>query len=218
MCEGVTQANFMAEKLLPDNFSEKSATVFSNLVERVKAGDTTAFDQIMIYSQRRVISLAWRMLGNEDDARDATQETFLRVYKYLNSYKKEQDFFAWVYRITVNVCHDIAKKQRTLRGQVTSIDSEVESGTFDFPADEANAEDAIVVRQQREIVADAIKTLPERERVAIVLRDIEGLSTEEVARIMKSSPTTVRVQISSARKKLKHYCDRYFGKGTEKDL
>ncbi len=112
MGEGVLQTGLMAEKLLPDSVSDEGATAFSNLIERVKAGDSTAFDQIMIYSQHRVISFAWRMLGNEEDARDATQEVFLRVYKYLDSYKKEQDFFAWIYRITVNVCHDIAKKAK----------------------------------------------------------------------------------------------------------
>lgn len=218
MGEGVLQTGLMAEKLLPDSVSDEGATAFSNLIERVKAGDSTAFDQIMIYSQHRVISLAWRMLGNEDDARDATQETFLRVYKYLDSYKKEQDFFAWIYRITVNVCHDIAKKQKIRKDQIISIGSEGEFGTFDFPDSRDSAEDAAILKQKREIVANAIQILPEKERAAIVLRDIEGLSTEEVARIMKSSPTTIRVQISSARKKLKLFCDRYLGKGAEKDL
>lgn len=218
MCEGIIQASLMTEKLLPDGISDEGATAFSDLIERVKAGDSTAFDQIMIYSQRRVITLAWRMLGNEDDARDATQEVFLRIYKYLDRYKKEQDFFAWIYRITVNVCHDIARKQRLRKDQITSIELEGEFGTFDFLASQDNTEDAIDFSQQREIVAIALKTLPEKERAAIVLRDIEGLSTEEVARIMKSSPTTIRVQISSARKKLKLFCDRYLGKGAVKDL
>ena len=218
MCEGIMQAGLMEEKLLPDNISDEGTNVFSELVERVKAGDSMAFDQIMIYSQHRVISLAWRMLGNEDDARDATQETFLRVYKYLDSYKKEQDFFAWIYRITVNVCHDIAKKQKIRKDQIISIGSEGEFGTFDFPDSRDSAEDAAILKQKREIVANAIQILPEKERAAIVLRDVEGLPTEEVARIMQSSPTTIRVQISSARKKLKLYCNRYLGKGAEKDL
>ena len=61
--------------------------------------------------QRRVISTAWRMLGNEEDARDAAQEVFFRTYKYLSKYKAEQDFYGWLYRIIVNACHDIARKR-----------------------------------------------------------------------------------------------------------
>lgn len=218
MCEEILQAGLMTERMLSDSISDEEATSVYALIERAKAGDSTAFDQIMLYSQHKVISLAWRILGNEDDARDATQEVFLRVYKYLDSYKKEHDFHAWIYRITINVCYNLAKKKKRREDKFTSIELEREFGTFDFLASPENTENTVVLRQQREAVADALKTLPEKERVALVLRDIEGLSTEEVAKIMNSAPTTIRVQISSARKKLKFFCNRYFGEGEGKDL
>src|SRR5687768_15691129 len=97
---------------LPVNVLSENQTWLQLLIKRAVTGDTVAFEQIMIHSQQKVMSLSWRMLGNEADARDASQEVFLRVYKYLGRFKQDQDFFAWVYQITVNVCRDIAKNRQ----------------------------------------------------------------------------------------------------------
>src|SRR5215210_7017486 len=82
---------------------DKSDAAFRLLIERARAGDGAAFEQIMIYHQRKVVSTAWRLLGNEDDARDAAQEVFLRVYKHLDKFDPAQEFAAWLYRIIINV-------------------------------------------------------------------------------------------------------------------
>jgi RNA polymerase sigma-70 factor (ECF subfamily) len=185
------------------------------LIERAAAGDTTAFEQIMIHSQQKVMTLSWRMLGNEADARDASQEVFLRVYKYLGRFKQDQEFFAWVYQITVNVCRDFAKKRQRHTAQFTSLTSFAsldigrDENAFEVPADQQSADEAMIAAQQRDLIAGAMATLPTKEHAAIVLRDIEGLPTNEVARILKSSQTTVRSQISSARRKIKVHCERY---------
>ena len=176
------------------------------LIERAVAGDTSAFEQIMIDSQQRVMAMTWRMLGNEADARDACQEVYLRVFKYLRRFKHDQDFFAWLYTITVNVCRDISRKRRNHSERFTAFSGFAEEG---FTSEQASAEEALEGRQQRDLIAQAISTLSQRERATIVLRDIEGLSTEDVARIMNSSSTTVRSQISTARKKIKIYCEQY---------
>ncbi|HEY9402973.1 MAG TPA: sigma-70 family RNA polymerase sigma factor, partial [Pyrinomonadaceae bacterium] len=84
---------------------------FALLVARARGGDAVAFERIMLETERRVVAVAWRMLGNREDARDAAQEVFLRVYKYLDRYRPEQDFNGWVYRITINVCRDAARKR-----------------------------------------------------------------------------------------------------------
>src|SRR5262249_44194514 len=86
---------------------EGTGAIMARLIIRAKAGDVTAFDQIVTNHQRRVISLAWRMLGNQEDARDAAQETFLRVYKSFGKFDPAQDFNGWLYRIAVNVCRDL---------------------------------------------------------------------------------------------------------------
>ena len=178
------------------------------LIERAVAGDTTAFEQIMIHSQQRVMAITWRILGNEADARDASQEVFLRVYKYLGRFKQDQDFFAWLYQITVNVCRDVGRKRQHDSGRFLSLDAGDEGEALAVEA-EQDAEGDYLRLQERELVARAIATLPHKERASIVLRDVEGLSTEEVARIMNSSSTTVRSQISSARKKIRIYCRQY---------
>ena len=197
---------------LPVSVLSENQTWLQLLIERASAGDTAAFEQIMIHSQQKVMSLSWRMLGNEADARDASQEVFLRVYKYLTRFKQDQDFFAWIYQITVNVCRDIAKKRQRHTAQFpsfASMDPERDESIFEVPADQEGADEAMIAAQQRELIAGAMATLPAKERAAIVLRDIEGLTTDEVARILKSSSTTVRSQISSARRKIKLHCEQY---------
>ncbi len=202
------QITLMTEKLLPDGASDERATALSHLVERAKAGDATAFDQIMVHCQRKIMGLTWRLLGNEEDARDAAQETFLRAYRHLKSFKTDRDFNAWLYRIAVNVCHDLARKRAVRHQQFASIESEREYGTLDVLASADNAEELMMLKQKRALIAAALSALPPKERAAIVLRDLEGLSTEEVAEITGTRPATVRVQISSARAKIKKHCER----------
>lgn len=197
----------LTRKNLPVNALSKNQTWLELLIERAVAGDTVAFEQIMVHSQQKVMALSWRMLGNDADARDASQEVFLRVYKYLGRFKRDQDFFAWLYQITVNVCRDMAKKRRHHSDRFDSVDNF--EGVFEVSAEQEGADETLIIAQQRELIAGAMALLPEKERAAILLRDIEGLPTDEVARILKSSSTTVRSQISSARRKIKIHCERY---------
>src|SRR6266550_3410256 len=191
---------------LPVKVLSENQTWLALLIKRAVSGDTVAFEQIMIHSQQRVMALSWRMLGNEADARDASQEVFLRVYKYLGRFKQDQDFFAWVYQITVNVCRDIAKQRQRHTDRFASMET---TSTAGLAGEQAGADETLIAAQQRELIAGAMATLPKKERAAILLRDIEGLSTDEVARILKSSSTTVRSQISSARRKIRFHCQRY---------
>ena len=117
------------------------------LVESARAGNAAAFEQIVIHMQRKVLNTAWRLLGNQDDARDAAQEVFLRAFKYLNSYRADQDFGAWLYRITVNVCRDAGRK----RSQVafTSFEDERETGGLDARFDRFADAAALLDAQDR---------------------------------------------------------------------
>src|SRR5438477_8061403 len=99
-----------AQELLPPACAE-SADYFAGLVARARAGDEIAFERIMMATEQRVVSIAWRMLGNRDDARDAAQDVYLRVFKYLGRFRTGEDFRGWLYRITINVCHDFARKK-----------------------------------------------------------------------------------------------------------
>jgi RNA polymerase sigma-70 factor (ECF subfamily) len=203
------------EMALPVNALTRNQTALALLVERAAAGDKAAFEQIMIHSQQRVMAMSWRILGNEADARDASQEVFLRVYKYLGSFKQDQDFFAWVYSITVNVCRDMLKKRQHESDRFHALEADSSGDILEIPFEHEDAEQTLIQAQRRELIARAIATLPFKERASIVLRDVEGLSTDEVARVLKSSSTTVRSQISSARRKIRDYCRRYMKVGQE---
>lgn len=204
-----------SEKRLPENVSTQIPESLARLIERAAAGDMVAFEEIMKHSEKRVMRMTWRMLGNEADARDAAQEVFLRVYKYLGRFKQDQPFFAWVYQITLNVCRDVAKKRQQYNTQFISLENGNEAA-YVVSDNQVGAEETLIRVQERELILRAIATLPERERAAILLRDLEGLSTDEVAHIMKSTATTVRSQISSARQKIRVYCGRYLRKREER--
>ena len=193
---------------------ETSGAAILLVIERAKAGDASAFEHIMNCYQRRVVAIAWRILGDREDARDAAQESFLKAFRYLKSYDPKRDFSGWLYQITVNACRDIAKKKGAA-GRFLSIEGEQEAGNFAELASRDDVEAEAIVAQQWALVAEAMKSLTRKEREAIVLRDLEGMPTEEVARTLGSSQTTVRSQISSARQKIKRFHERYVKRMTK---
>ena len=203
----VAEIALMTDNLGLCDSSSNAALSSASVIERAKAGEPAAFEQLIDCYQRKVLSTAWRILGNSEDARDAAQEVFLRVHKYLKGFRSDQDFAAWLYRIIVNVCRDHQRK-RGVHREFASFESEREAGTLDTLASREDVEANAIKSQQRALIGQALDTLSTRERAALVLRDLEGLSTEEVARILGSSQTTVRTQISAARAKIKRYRDR----------
>src|ERR1044071_2256416 len=110
-------------KRLPEDAPTQIPRSLARLIERAAAGDMAAFEEIMKHSEKRVMRMTWRMLGNEADARDAAQEVFLRVYRYLGCFKQDQAFFAWVYQITLNVCRDIAKRRQQYNTQFIPLEN-----------------------------------------------------------------------------------------------
>ncbi|HSP61687.1 MAG TPA: RNA polymerase sigma factor, partial [Pyrinomonadaceae bacterium] len=142
------------------------------------------------------------------DARDAAQDVYLRVFKYLERFRAGEDFRAWLYRITINVCHDFARKKGgTGLAQFDQIDFVQESAVLETGRRGADPESLALVEQQLALIRNALQSLPPKERAALVLRDVEGFSTDEVAQALGSRPVTVRSQVSSARAKIKTYCD-----------
>jgi len=196
---------------LTDTSAKAAASPLAPVIARAKAGDAAAFEQLVECYQRKVLSTAWRILGNQEDARDAAQEAFLRVYKYLGGFRADQDFAGWLYRIVINVCNDHNRK-RGRRDRFTSFETEEERGNIKALYTSEDLEAAAILSQQQAMIAEALGSLSKKERAAIVLRDLEGLTTEEVARVLGSSQATVRSQISSARAKIKQYRDRVFSR------
>jgi len=209
----VADIALMTESLGLGDSSPNALSSLAPVIERAKGGDMAAFEQIIEHHQRRVITTAWRMLGNSEDARDAAQEVFLRMYKYLRGFRSDQDFAAWLYRIVINVCRDHARI-RSRHSGFASFEVEQELGSFDSLASTGNIESEMIQAQQRAMIDQALDTLSKKERAAIVLRDLEGMSTEKVAEVLGSSQTTVRSQISSARAKIKKYRERILNQTT----
>lgn len=199
----------MIDCTLPYEPASEDEAAFVQLIRRARDGDARALDELMSLSQGRVAATAWRMLGSEEDARDATQEVFLKAFKYLGSFKQERDFFAWLYGITVNVCRDMMRQRMRRADRFGPLEAEGGAGPLEEMAGPDDVEEAAIRAQERALVARALSRLTDRERAAIVLRDMEGFSAEEVARITGSSAGTVRSQLSSARAKIKTYCDRF---------
>lgn len=177
----------------------------AELLRKAKQGDLAAFEQILLRHERQVLGTALRLLGRLEDAQDAAQEVFLRLHKHLRRFDEARQFSPWLYRMTVNVCRDLARLRQASR--FVSLEEWNEEG-----ASAHVREAGVSIEEQRRIMSRALETLPEKERAALVLRDIEGLSTREVAEILGSSETTVRSQISTARVKLKKFADRFLGR------
>ena len=170
---------------------------------RENTGDLAAFERIMSQYERRVLRVALRLLNHPQDAQDAAQEAFLRLYQHFGRLDEERGYEAWLFRVTVNVCRDIARKRRR-----SIALAEVPDPAAPEPGAYHDAQRA----QQREMVRRGLRRLGEKERAALVLRDVEGLSTREVAIILGSSENTVRSQICSARLKLREFTSRLVGK------
>lgn len=168
------------------------ADVMPGLVERARAGGETAFEQLMRMHERQVLLTSLRLLGRLEDAQDAAQEVFLRLYRNLKIFDATAEIRPWLYRVTVNVCRDQLRRRGGAAVEMTEMAS-VES----LPDEQVD------IDERRALLAEALQRLPERERAAIVLRDIEGLETDEVAGILGSTPATVRSQISTGRERLR---------------
>ena len=179
---------------------------FARLVRQAKAGDAAAFEAILCQFERRVLLTAMRLLnGNLEDAKDAAQQVFLRLHRSLHQLDASRHFASWLYRITVNVCRDMLRMRA--RRPVVPLE---EAGHC---AVAGGTEDAMRRDEQMCLIYAALATLSEHERAAIVLRDLEGISTAEVARILQSSEATVRSQISYARVKIRKFVDRQQKRG-----
>lgn len=155
-----------------------------------------AFETLMRNHERRVLRIALRLLGRLEDAQDAAQEVFLRLYKYFDRLDPVREMEPWLYRMTVNVCYDQLRRRRP-----------AESLDWDPPS-APSQETAAVNADRRRVLEQGLMRLTPRERAVVVLRDIEDLDTRQVAGILGVEEVTVRSQLSVARLKLRRYVER----------
>jgi RNA polymerase sigma-70 factor (ECF subfamily) len=177
------------------------------LIARAQSGDMVAFRQLVERHQRRAFAIALSLVRDENDARELVQEAFLRVYRGLASFQGGSSFFTWLYRIITNLSIDLIRKPGRQLGDLDDSRLEAdESQEADFPfISRVDGGDPADVVRRREIAArlqTALDALPSYHRGVIVMREIEGLSYEEMAQAMGVSKGTIMSRLFHARQKL----------------
>ena len=179
-----------------------------DLVQRVQAGDTAAFRALFDKYHRRAFAVAMGVVKNEDDARDAVQEAFVKVHKNIHKFQGSSSFYTWLYRIVMNVSIDHVR--RTSRRKNLDFDERAlheESavagdGALIPSVTNANPGKAALRRELGGAIQAALQELPEHHRAVIVLREIEGMSYEEMAEALEVPKGTVMSRLFHARKKM----------------
>jgi len=170
------------------------------LLRRARKGDTEAFEQLMTPLEGLIWRVCWHYTGNREEASDCGQDTMLRIWRGLDSYRGDCAFESWVYRIAANCCMDSLRRKK--RDQSVSIEPLREQG-FDpadpSPGTDEKAERADALRQMREEIA----LLPEEQREALMMTQLDGLSYEEAAQRLGVEEGTVKSRVNRAKQKLR---------------
>ncbi|KAF0141514.1 MAG: RNA polymerase sigma-70 factor ECF subfamily [Stygiobacter sp.] len=166
------------------------------LIKNAVEGDLSAFEAILKNHQYYAYTVAFRVLTNDDDAKDVVQESFVRIWKHLGSYSKKAKFTTWIYKIVINLCYDKLRARKTENERLETIDDGFVSGLD-------NPEKQLTNKEQAEIIKHVSNGLPEKQRMVFVLRDLEELTTDEVSQIMDISIESVKTNLSIARKTIR---------------
>jgi RNA polymerase sigma-70 factor (ECF subfamily) len=164
------------------------------LVAKSRSGDTESFNQLVRRWERPIFALAYRTLGREEDARDVTQETFLRAFRALPGFKGDAKFSSWLYRIALNLCRDWMRKER--RTPVVAMPEGVELEQIMAERyDAVSVEDLAARAELSRGVAAAMEKLPVEQRTSIILKEYHGLTFQEIADLMHCPLSTVKTRV-----------------------
>lgn len=170
------------------------------LVKRVQAGDNAAFDLLVRKYQHRIGAVVYRFVPDHAESQDIVQETFIRAYRALANFRGDAQFYTWLYRIAVNTAknHLVAAKRRPPTADIAAEDAEHHAGAGRLH-DHDTPEHNLLREEIEQTVTDTVASLPEELRQAITLREVDGLSYEEIAQLMQCPIGTVRSRIFRAR-------------------
>jgi RNA polymerase sigma-70 factor, ECF subfamily len=167
-----------------------------DLIRKFKRGEASAFNDIVHKYQDRIFNLCIYMLRDTYDAQDAAQDCFIKACRALHDFSPEASLYTWLYRIAMNTCLDYRRKRIQNRTDSQSMPE-------DMPSQQPSPEKLYEAKEISEAVQAAMQKMPEKLRAAIVLREIEGLSYEEIAEVLDISSGTVKSRISRAREELR---------------
>lgn len=175
------------------------------LIKKSKKGDIFAFEELINNYEKKAYNIAYRMMNNEEDAKDMTQEALIKIYKSIKSFREESTFSTWLYRIVTNVCLDELRRRKKMETIPLEINTEGDKGTirFEIGADEETPEDLYEQAELRQVILSMINSLKEDYRTVIILRDMQGFSYEEISIILGCSLGTIKSRINRARNALK---------------
>jgi RNA polymerase sigma-70 factor (ECF subfamily) len=182
----------VASKLLTAGID--SMTSDEELVARSRGGDLDSFNQLVLRWERPIYALAYRVVGREEEARDIAQETFLRAFRALKGFKGQAKFSSWLYRITLNLCRDwMRRERRTPIAQTPEGVDLVELAGEATPWE--SIEDLVSRKELGRAVAKAMSVLPEEQRTAIILKEYQGLTFQEIADLLDCPLSTVKTRL-----------------------
>ena len=191
------------------------ATDDLSLVKRVREGDPRAFQQLVERYQRKVYAVALGMLKDKEEAMDVAQEAFVKVYKYLDHFKGDSSFYTWLYRITSNICIDVLRKRGASHGDPVEFDETVKMESADAHLGAlgsqlgTNPQRAALRKELAQKIQEALEQVPEKHRAILLLREVDGMSYEDLARTLNIPKGTVMSRLFHARVKVQEILKKY---------
>lgn len=179
---------------------ESGASNETKLIERIKQGERSSFDNLVTLYQQRGLNIAYNLVGNLEDAKDVLQEAFIKVYLNIKDFQGKSQFSTWFYRIVVNCALDFLRKRKKTKVVFTETFQDEEGKEERIEVADSRFESArVVLSKELSLNLDnCIAQLPEKQRICFVLKHQNGLSTFEIAQILKCRPSTVKVHIFRA--------------------
>jgi RNA polymerase sigma-70 factor, ECF subfamily len=185
----------------------------ARLVSLAREGDRGAFADLVELYKSKLFHLAFRMLGNRQEAEDTVQDAFLRVYENLHRYDSQHKFSTWIFRIATNLCIDRLRRRRTVYSLDADLfDADGMDGYSMLRADEPGPEQSMMLTERQQTVAAAIDSLPPKYKSAMALKYYQDLSLQEISEILDIPVATVKTRIHRGREYLRQRLER------EKDL
>ncbi|KPK42535.1 MAG: hypothetical protein AMJ78_02230 [Omnitrophica WOR_2 bacterium SM23_29] len=171
------------------------------LVRRVKTGERAAFDSLVDKYKEKTFALAFNMLGNYEDAKDILQEAFVRAYVNIKNFREDSSFYTWFYKILVNLCRDFLRRksaQRKVFVEPLKTQDDEEAKMIEAADRSPNPSEAALDKEIQAMAEEAINLLSEKQRTVFILRHIQGMKIDEIAKVLNCNESTVKVHLFRA--------------------
>ena len=192
------------------------------LVRRARSGDQRAFGLLVQRYQKKVYAIALGMVKDAEEAMDVSQEAFVKVHRYLDRFKGDSSFYTWLYRITTNTCIDVLRRRGVTSSDSVEYDDSVQMDVADADLGllssqmDASPSRSLLRRELGEKLEEALGQLPEKHRAILLLRELEGMSYEDLSRTLDIPKGTVMSRLFHARAKVQRLLSDYLNDGAPK--